>query len=260
MRNLLILSFTILIFASCARLPMYQAKVKPTTKDTSLLRYYDSESRVLFDVYEDDQNIYIKLQTSYYYSQVKILKLGLTIWLDQKAKKSKDIGVIFPQENLSQMHNMQSGGRSNGMSGQLIMTQLHNQYLLSAKYMMLIGMDGEDRQKEMFSNLEQSDLKITITFDSLHRLNYHSVIPKNKIFTEDKYRNKEFSIGIISGYQKVDFSQMNQGQSGQGGGKGRGGMGSGHKGGQGRSQAPSTQQRKALTEPIEFWFGVKLSK
>jgi hypothetical protein len=244
---------------SCARLPIYQAKVKPTTKDTSLLRYYDSESRVLFDVYEDEQNIYLKLQTSYYYSQVKILKLGLTIWLDQKAKKNKEIGVIFPQENLSQMHNMQSVGRSKGMSSQLIMTQLHNQYLLSAKYMMLIGMDGEDSQKEMFSNLDQSDIKITITFDSLQRLNYRSVIPKNKIFTEDKYSNHEFSIGVVSGYQKVDFSQMNHGQSGQGAGKGRGGMGSGHKGGQGRSQAPNTQQRKALTEPIDFRFGVKLS-
>lgn len=260
MKKLLILPFSILLLLSCARLPVYQAKQTLPEKDTSVLRYYDAESRVLFDVYQNDDNIYLKLQTSYYYSQVKILKLGLTLWFDQKAKKNEDIGIIFPQENLSSQQAMHFKGANTSISNQLIMTQLHNQYLLSPKTMVLLGMDGKDSKKEMYANLESSDIKVNIEFDSLNRLFYTAMIPKSRIFTNPKYSDNQFSIGVVSGYKEIDFSKMNQGRPSGGGGQGRGGgMGGGHKGGQGRPQAGNMQQRTALTEPIKFWFSVNLN-
>jgi hypothetical protein len=52
------------------------------------------------------------------------------------------------------------------------------------KNIVLIGMDGENSKRVFNTELENSDIIATITFDTFNRLNYLAIIPKSKIFTD----------------------------------------------------------------------------
>ncbi len=133
MKNINKILITILIlflFASCANLPLYQSKKIDSKDEISDLRYYDEENKILYDIYNDEDNIYISVKTSYYYSQVKILRMGLTIWIDQKAKKNKDKGIVFPQkkEFMRDKQNRNLNSTDSFKREEQKIEQLHNQF------------------------------------------------------------------------------------------------------------------------------------
>lgn len=255
-KNTIAVVLVTIFIASCANMPLYQSKNINNKKELSDLRYYDKNSKTFYDVYNDKNNIYVCINALDYFSQEKILKQGLTIWLDQKTKKNKDKGIVFPQK-LEFKKNKESRNLNNlnpfNREEQKI-EQLHNQYLLSLKNTTLIGMDGENSIRVFNSELEKSNIKATITFDTLNRLNYLAIIPKNKIFTDDKYNNNTFSIGIESGFMDMNSNKLHQKKPGMENG---GGMRSGNRQPGGRSVGHS-EQRSALSEPIKIWFSVNL--
>ncbi len=85
--KILLFVISILMLSSCVNLPIYKPQKITTKEEISDIRYYDKEGKILYDVYDDEKNIYVNIKTSDYTSQVKILKMGLTVWFDQKSKK-----------------------------------------------------------------------------------------------------------------------------------------------------------------------------
>ena len=266
--KILLFVISILMLSSCVNLPIYKPQKITTKEEISDIRYYDKEGKILYDVYDDEKNIYVNIKTSDYTSQVKILKMGLTVWFDQKSKKNKDKGIVFPiKQGLKQnkqRNNLDNSNRLNDEEQKI--QQLHNQFNLSVKRINLIGMNGDNSQKFFNSELEKSDIIAKITFDTLNRLDYLAVIPKSKIFTNDKYIDNKFSIGIESGF--LDINEMRQGKPEGGGRSGGSGRPSGGKPGGGggrpgggkpdRAQGGNQQQFSALSEPIKVWFTINL--
>jgi len=260
MRNInkiIVVTLTVFFITSCANLPLYQSKEINSKDEISDLRYYNKENKILYDVYDDENNIYVNIKTSNYYSQVKILEMGFTLWIDQKAKKKKDKGIVFPQKQEFK-RNQQNRSLNNTDSfnrEEQRIEQLRTQFQLSIKNIVLIGMDGENSKRVFNTELENSDIISTITFDTFNRLNYLAIIPKSKIFTDGKYNNNTFSIGIESGFMEMN---SNKGSSGgkSGGGSRSGGMGGGK--GQSNRSGGNMEQRSALSEPIKIWFSVSL--
>lgn len=266
------ITITILLVSSCAKLPLHQSKRVEDVPIATNNRYYDIKGKISYDIYNDDQNIHLHIAASDYATQVKILKLGFTIWMDQKGKKNEDKGIIFPQKQVGNSSFKQEGGRPTrqmNMNSQdkekKQMTQLHMQYQLSPKNMTLIGMEGEDSKRVVNADLDKSDIKTSIYFDTLNDLHYQVIIPIDKIFTEEKYNDSIFSIGLESGFIEMNYGGSSQGGSvrggkGSGGGMRGGGMpgsgkGGGHSGGNG---AGNSGQRSTLSEPVKIWFKVSL--
>ncbi len=257
-----------LIVASCAKLPVYQSKNINSTDEISDQSHYDKKSKISYDVYNDETNIYININTSNYYSQIKILKMGLTVWFDIKGKKNKDMGIVFPLNNgfKASKQRMQNSSGATGAGGQSI-TQLHNNFKLQDKRIRLVGMEDEHGRTEYTVEPGSSDVVAEITFDSSNRLNYVATIPIKKLFADGSLVNKTLSVGIESGFldvnkmrQEMMNSGMHQGQGGRGGGMG--GMGGGMKGGGGRQgggRSGGMPQQTELSEPVKVWFAVDLN-
>ncbi len=256
-----------LIVASCAKLPIYQSKNIKSTQDISELSHYDKKSKISYDVYNDETNIYISFKTLNYYSQIKILKMGLTVWFDTKGKKNKKKGIVFPLDNgfKPDMKSMQGGSGSSGMGIQSI-TQLHTYFKLQDKRIKLIGMEDEHGRTEYIFEPGRSDISAEITFDSSNRLNYLATIPIRKLFADGSLDNKALSIGFESGFidvnkmkQEMMKSGMHPGQGGRSGGMG--GMGGGMMGGgrPGGGRSGGMPQQTELSDPVRLWFAVDVS-
>lgn len=267
----------ILLISSCAKLPIYQPVITEQEPTTDNLRYY--KESINYDIFQDDYNIYVNLVATDYTSQVKILKLGFTLWLDQKGKKSKDIGIIFPQKqpvNNSRMNENRRMVEQANMNSQeirkILIAQLHSQFMISPKIMTLIGLDGKNSEEIVNTELEKSDIHVSISFDTLNNLHYKAVIPVTKIFTEEKYQDDIFSVGFESGAIEMSSMGSQQGKPGgsgkgsgggmSGGGRQGGGMGGqGMQGGRGNSGgggAGPDKMRSAMAEPVKIWFKVSL--
>jgi len=276
LRQITQITIGILLISSCAKLPIYQPVKIEQEPSTDNLRYY--KESISYDIFYDDNNIHVHLVASDYISQVKILRLGFTLWLDQKGKKSKDIGIIFPQKqpvNNSRMNENRRMVEQANMNSQeirkILIAQLHSQFMISPKIMTLIGLDGKNSEEIVNTELEKSDIHVSISFDTLNNLHYKAVIPVTKIFTEEKYQDDIFSVGFESG--AIEMSSMGAQQGRSGGSKGRmtgggsgmsgGGRQGGGMGGQGSRQgggggAGPDKMRSAMAEPIKIWFKVSL--
>ncbi|MCF6239837.1 MAG: hypothetical protein L3J74_00665, partial [Bacteroidales bacterium] len=58
---------------------------------------YSKDARMLYSVYNDDQNLYVVMSVTDKTVQKKILIAGLTFWMDTVAKKKEQFGITFPR-------------------------------------------------------------------------------------------------------------------------------------------------------------------
>lgn len=266
--NYIILSIVIsTIFSSCASLPLYNSVFLSENIEDESFRYYDDESKVRYDIYNDKDNIYVKIATSDYLSQTKILKLGFNIWVDQKGKKNKDSGITFPlkQDFRKGMGKTKMGSNefsdfSTVDNKNRLFDNLHKQFDKSKKVMTIIGLGDVEESEDINLEFEQLDIKADVKFNRYSELIYEAVIPIKYIFTEEKYNNGIYSLGIVSGKMSMDGSMKSNQGGGKGGGKGKGGgrSGGGRSGG-GKSGGVKNQM-SGLATPIDIWFKVKINK
>lgn len=260
----------VIFLLSCVKMPIQQSmKVENETTTTSL-NYFDANDKISYDFFNDDKNLHVYIATAEYTTQLKILKFGFTLWLDQEGKKNKDKGIIFPQDQSANSNMMRDGGRMNRTGGansadkmQQMLTQIQEQFLASPKIMTLIGMEDDNSRMNINTELEKLGISVSITFDSLNMLRYKAIIPIDKIFTDEKYGNNLMSIGFSSGFLEMDISQMSQGRSGGGmpGGGNRGSMQGGSMQGGGRpgGSGGNASQFQKLMKPVNIWFKASLN-
>ncbi len=262
-----LLALVFLVTMSCTKLPLYHSN-GIEDKNAAILRYYDSKGKILYDIYYDDKNIIVHTKTSDFMAQLKIIRRGFTLWLDQKGKKNRKMGIVFPQEQMGNSKLSQPEGRSTGQNNAIPnkwkqqLEQLKEQYRLSPKNMTLIGFSGDNSQTAINTELEESDIHVSILFDIDDVLHYKAIIPIKKIFNDDKYKDSIFSIGFESGYFDNEFNDPpKQEGMGRGGNMGMGRPGGNKAGGRGRpaTNGSRDEQRSAMSEAIKVWFRVKLN-
>ncbi len=266
-----ITAFMAIVVLSCARLPVYEPKQVSDGDISKIsdLRFYDKKSKVKYDIFRDDENIYVSFIVADYYSQVKILRFGLTLWIDPNNKKKKDMGIEFPiKEELQRPSQQQRAGMKPGagMTGGQNMAQLHTMFDLSEKNNLLIGFDGEGSKREIYPEREKCDVYAKIFFDGSNRLVYNAVIPVKYVMQGEGAKNDNFTIGIESGHLDMSSAGMGKGMRPgggmPGGGRPGGGMGGGMGGGGGRGgmrmSGGGRPQMSQLTDPLKLWFSVSL--
>jgi len=226
MKNIFIIALVIL--GSCTSLNT-NSSVEYTTTEASSFRYNDSNSNVLYSVSNDNENLYVSLNTSESTSIAKILRIGLFIYFDVNGKKAKDLFVQYPlaQNQKLSKEEMTNPGNSNTRNPNTQLTKLLPQISPQCTY-------HKQSETESFSVLdENSAIKIDIKAVTNSEITYHMTVPFNKIATGGKVDLSNLSVGIVSGKFEPPLTGGVPGQgqgSGQGGGMSGGSQSQGNVG------------------------------
>lgn len=259
-QKIYILLLTLVCFSSCKISgPAHQSRLEGKAYE---LKYpiYDASSKIRFAVSNDDSLLYVRAEVKERASQMKVSRLGFSVYFDSAVKKGKDIGVTFPIK--TDLGKIKADPKDKSMVKPNFKVPdefIWNDYNGAKRY-------------NLNSTALPVALELTHTKDGV--LEYEAEIPLKLIFPNEFPSDSIFSIGFVSG--ALDMSMMPQrggGMQGQGmggrgqgmqgmGGQGRGSMGGGPpgggmRGGQG-GRGDKAKMMQELMTPISFWVKVKL--
>jgi hypothetical protein len=211
----------------------------------------------------DGENLYVCLITSDNQKIVKILSMGLTVWLYPSDSKDA-IGVQFPvKKTMEEMHVARQDNNTNpdDVNGRI-------QHLLSIQNELIIV---DDNNIGIYSSSPDADkgFKAKIGY-SMNQLVYELKVPLkgNKDFSQVVLNAKptdKIGVTFESGkIQNIKGDDQQRGESGEGGGgggrRGGGGMGGSHGSGMGRGGNRSSGNSPGKDfSPLKYEFKVKLT-
>lgn len=225
----------------------------------SLLAYdYNEENQLFYILSNDDTNLYVNMRIPRGISQLKILRSGLTVWIDTDAKAREVLGIKFPAGN-------NTGPRSTGTKKEFSEEDRQIELTLETQNIELKGFQGKG-SSVLIPSYQTDNIRGKIEFDENQNLNYKLIIPLVKISVVKSIKDgKIFSVGFESGTPNIGESQESRGSEGMGHHNNEGGesgMGSGHHGGgmgerynsmSGDDMHHDQSERQKMFTPIKFW-------
>ena len=218
-------------------------------------KYYDSKSKIRYQVSSNEQYLFLTFNTSNGASIMKIVRTGLTIYFDSNGKKKKDSYIQYPVGKLAKMEK----------------GKIKPDHQPKPKKMNLSNMiSGVPREAIYYTNETARTINLTTDtagFEASLKeengaLTYTIRIPFSKIEGTNYNSRNELAIGVESGEFSMPSQRPTQSASVQGGRGGKGGGGGGGHGGGGRpggaSSGPGGGQSSEMTTPIKFWFRISL--
>lgn len=248
---------SIAILTSCTTSKQVVNSLSMNEKTSDIYNYYDEDSKVSYQVFNDEANLYINLKTFDKMAIVKILKSGLSIYFDETGKKNETVAVEYPLHNKNfDFKQLRPQNGKNGSSNFDV-----NQLLQSVPNSAVL-INNENRQS---FNLELNSTNISVKLEAIETeldegLTYKLKIPLRDITEKPITSLENFSIGIVTGEIKTPQAQSGGGRpAGVGGGRPSGGggrpagVGGGRPSGGGRpANAPKNVSN--ITKPINIWF------
>lgn len=245
-----------MIMMGCARKPVYKSTWRQPTNDEKGISEdclegmrYDSESGIMYSLSNDQENLYVKIKFANNILQQKVVKTGLTFWIDTTGKKKKQLGLVFPIESSSNpLPRAQKSRMGNYNSGEIAKRQIDTA-MFNAKFrdgtqsMQLLNYFGEGRA-DMMDNKNKEGINAILSIDAENILWYEAELSLQKIFPDpEKFLNDStqyFSFGIETGKLEMPTNGNEAGkpQMNLSGGRGSGGVGQ-RGGGQGRGARQS---------------------
>lgn len=260
------------------KVPSYSAKwypgiVKENEEDLTNLMQYNEKSKFLYLLSNDESNLYINLQVTDKNDLQKIMRYGLTTWINPEGKHKKTFGIEFPAS--SDKLPAPAFDRKNGGGDRKDMRMA----MMNAKNGLMI-LKGFGNKGEEINIDPRSDEYFHGRIDMLEggKVQVNLVIPLNKLgLSMEKASKEPFGLGFETGYMDVTGQGMassgGSGMHGGGGMYGGGGPGGGMPGGGGPppgsgtsgTMGESNQQYEQpdigkLASPTRLWIkGVLLS-
>jgi hypothetical protein len=205
----------------------------------------------------DADNLYIFLKAINRAAQIKIMRNGLTVWLDAVGKKNKTFGIHYPigmQNPGMPLRGYQPPGAESG--------ELRRQFAQIPDTMEIIGPHKNERNS--FSVRDIEGLTVSL-HDSLGVMIYELTIPLRRS-DELPYGigvgpGKAIGLGLETGQFKREMTGENSHRGGKmpgGRGGGRPDGGFGFPGGRGRMRPPGNEGGMGF-EPIKVWAKVILA-
>jgi hypothetical protein len=231
---------------------------------------FEARSKFMFLISNDEKNLYIGLVTDDKAAIQKIMRYGLTTWINPEGKHKKTLGIQFPvapDEYSQPSYRNEKGGDRKEMM--MAMLDRKNQE------MVLIGFEGKGTQKAIDPRIDSSfHGKVDMMEGGKLRISLE--IPLSKLNRSSENFNLPFSAGFETGYMDLNREGMTggAGQGSGGGGDSHGGhtggppMGGGGPppgmGGSGSQASGSTQQHQPdiseMASPSKLWISqVKLA-
>jgi len=239
---------------------------------------YDSKALVGYATSNDRDNLYVTIETGDEYTMMKILKQGLTVWIDTEGNKAQEVAIHFPikdENDPIEIPAVKDKKTFNEAATQLHSRDLSQKIKTGLSDATQITFEGFKSCNGGYLVKEKNPcgIIVRIGIDEYKELIWEASIPFKAIYGKEHINKndegKPISVGIfVKGFKKPASSGDNastaenrgggMGGSGmRGGGMGGGGMRGG--GGRGGSRSSSgTNARDAMFESTKTWkqFGI----
>jgi hypothetical protein len=232
---------------------------------------FETRSKFMFLISNDEKNLYIDLLTDDKAAIQKIMRYGLTTWINPEGKHKKTLGIQFPVAPGENGQPSYRRGDKGGDRKEMMMAMLDRKN----QEMVLIGFEGKGNQKAIDPRIDSS-FHGKVDMMEGGKLHVCLEIPLSKLNRSGENFNLPFSAGFETGYMDLNREGMTggAGQGSGGGGDSHGGhtggppMGGGGPppgmGGSGGQASGSSQQPQPdiseLASPSKLWISqVKLA-
>jgi len=268
MKQIIFLLITAIGLNACSN-KLYESNWKKPEAKSSAFRFYHPDSRIRYNIENDEKNLYFSFDVMDQLTVQKILTTGLRLFIDRTGKNKQKDELQFPvYSDKVPISELEEYGNRYDQSIQLGKSTL-DQMIPSDGY---LKFGGETVQ--IFNRMPLNGISVTLEFDSTRSLVYRSVIPLEAI----KAEGEVISIGIeTGGYEmpgndqaisQADVTQANQGITAGDRAMGRGNdnnpMGGGMNTPTGSSAAGMAMRNSnsynKFADPIRFWVKVKLQE
>lgn len=161
----------------------------------------DNDKKFSFNVCADDQNLYVRLKSSEFFTKRKMGAFGFTLWFDPAGKKKRTYGLKFPSggaEAQERIDALQAEGEVGNSSGERADFQKKADLAMvtNLEVMELIGL-ADDPITSTRSGITNG-IKVAIDLDADGAYVYEALIPF-KAYRLSKANLKELSVGFETG-------------------------------------------------------------
>jgi uncharacterized membrane protein YgcG len=241
----------------------------------------DKGTNIKYAIDNNAQDLYAALTIPDFRTQMKMMRMGMNLFIDLKGKKKENRGIEFPvkredgdytggysgERSDESRSNRDENDQTNGQRRKPDLKAIRNSMALNLIFMKLFGFTNGDPVKQGLQM--PGTAQISYAWDSADVMHIEYLIPL-KMLNEnvESLKQKNISIGWkINGVEmpatsSSSFGTSSMGNSGGGGRSGRGGSGGFSRGSgssTGNSNNFSQADREKMMEPQSFWTKFTLS-
>lgn len=197
---------------------------------------YDDKAMLGYAVSNDKDNLYITVETGDLATQLKILREGLTVWIDRTGNKEEQVAINYPIPMSAQEgykpppkdnNNPQHPGGSSADKLRMDMEDKVKAALAEAKEYSLQGFKSCNLQYPIMEN-DSCGIKVRMKIDADNELIWEAVVPFRTFYPKGQLtradRGKPIAVGFETTGQKRPAGQPGGGNGGNRGGGGGGGF------------------------------------
>ena len=233
------------LFLACSRQPMASSASRfvpappvadgLTTEWTDSLRY-DPVSKLQYQVLNDGRAVYLRLKVADPTTQAKIVRLGLTVWLDTTGRNQHQFGVHFPLGQLDRSgpaegRNQQPDNAADSPTDRRAARRERlTRVIANMREMELLNYKG-NKEPTLTDAQSQLGVKAALAVDAQEDLIYELAVPLrllyHKLPTLSAGQKAVVGITLAGGKLTMPSQGGGGGMCGGGGGMSGGGMGGG---------------------------------
>jgi len=159
---------------------------------------YFKKGRLYYYISNDNTNLYLDLKTGEPEELMRILKQGLTVWVDMDSKLAKKMGIHFP---IGSQH---SGANNKSNIPEINLNNDGNVITLvsHATRIELIGFTNEEVRR--FPSENKDNFRGSVRIDNEGTLNYKMIMPIEKL----SVRNSKDGKGAMPFILGIEYGQM----------------------------------------------------
>lgn len=261
----------LLLLAACKKLPLtnsnYTAE-KPDTGNSQRIwndsLKYNSESRLMYGIKNDKDNLYITMRCLDDNTNNKIMTLGLNMWIDTTGHRKEKLGIKYPlgiKEAGSDWRPAKENARTYPSAGRVDVSS-RNEALKKWIEMDLVGFDKEPIRAFITTPI---GIKVKAEFDSVGAFCYYAIVPFKAIHyrmpAENAKKPVYLTIGFTTNKPENKPSESDNNMGGTRGDPRTNGMGTM----QGTAMRSSVGGMHAnrnpnLQESLDFWTHVNVAR
>lgn len=245
-----------------ATLQQQKVTVDGAAKEYPSFQFYDKESKIMYNISNDDSSLYLVLKLHDEAMQQKIMVAGLELSIDTAKKPTRQFYINYPLEGgRPPMANPTDNQQYNPQKSSKLST-MRNHFKMSKTEVKLKGFKGVPAG---IQTINSSSIMISVDWDSLGTMYWEAQIPlstfyKPVITSADSAKTFVLTLNI-NALQVPDKQQGGGQQAGPPpGGGGMGGMnGGGQGGGQGRPGGQPSADMQTMSVKNNFSIKFKLN-
>lgn len=187
----------------------------------------DKETQLIYSFDHDKNYLFLALKVNSVSTQMKMIRQGMSLFLDKKGKKREGMGVIFPLPQGNSLGNYSSGGNGNASQPSNRPTPLDPKLMHEnlSRTMILLKVFGFDDQEDKMQIVDlPGNVNISFEWNDANELIIEYLIPISFLGKPADLNNKPIGIGWKINGMSIPGSGFQNGNSASSSSSGAGGV------------------------------------